>query len=354
MKEKQKVVILFGGRSVEHEVSLLSASNILKNIDRDIFEPITIGIDKNGSWLEGAIPEKKFSGNPVKIDFAAKTLHSSQGNITPDVVFPILHGTDGEDGSIQGLFRVLNIPLVGSGVLGSAVSMDKIFSKKLLISEGLPVSPYLYFNSSEKNEIIYEKIVTQLGNPFIIKPATLGSSVGVHKISSSEKLEYALKDVFQYDQNIIVEGFVKGREIECAVLGNTETRASFPGEIVVKSHYEFYTFEAKYVDGSAVDLVVPAPISQEIAQIIMDLSKKAYKALACEDYARVDLFLKDDGTVLINEVNTIPGFTNASMFPMMWANEGINNTKLISTLINSAVEKHKENNKLLVNFESDL
>lgn len=345
MSKKCKVAILYGGRSVEHEISLRSAANVVANIDRSRFDPVLIGIDTQGSWFLNDIIDKNISaGKPVSLTLNTKKPGLQVGElgevIVPDVVFPVLHGTDGEDGSIQGLFTALDFPVVGSGVLGSAVSMDKIISKKILHESGLPVAPYLDFHKSEKTSINFNKVKDTLGLPFMVKSAALGSSVGISKVTDEASFEAALTDSFLYGDKIIVESFVQGRELECAVLGNEPPRASFPGEILLVKEYDFYTYEAKYLDEDAIKIQLPARIDAETTDKIRRKAVEAYEVLCCEDFARVDIFLTKDNGIIINEINTIPGFTSASMFPMMWQQMGMSYTDLISTLVDLCLERH--------------
>lgn len=354
---KLQVGILYGGRSVEHAVSINSARNIAQYIDRNKFDPYLFGIDQNGKWFATQEVSKDFSEgahvdlylNPEQPTF------EFAGTRTPmDVVFPLLHGTDGEDGSVQGLLQTMNIPCVGSGVLGSALSMNKIIAKQLMQAAGLPVGKFLYFNRLERQAIQFKTIEAALGLPFMVKSASLGSSVGVSKVKAENDFSKAVEDSFQYDDEILFEEFIQGREVECAVLGNYPPQASLPGEIVINPQYEFYTFDAKYVDPDAVRIDVPAKLNASIAAQIQSISIKAFQTLRCLDYARVDLFLADSGRVFVNEINTIPGFTNSSMFPMMWKERGISFPDLITKLIDLSIERHKRSEGIKRNFQSNL
>ncbi|MEO1049504.1 MAG: D-alanine--D-alanine ligase family protein [Bacteroidota bacterium] len=356
---KLKVGILYGGRSVEHQVSINSARNVYEYLDRNAYEPYLIAVSKLGRWyLSPSIDEPIESGDPLSIvldpDNSAFIQEKSQQKLNIDVIFPVLHGTDGEDGSIQGLLKSLDIPCVGTGVLGSAVSMDKLTTKQLLSSAAIPTSKFVSFKKTEQSHIKFEEIEAQLGLPFMAKAGGLGSSVGISKVTNKEKFEAAVSDCFKYDDLIIFEEYIKGRELECAIIGNDTPEASMPGEIVISDKYDFYTFDAKYVDKCAVQIVVPAQLDAEAQQTIRALAVRSYQVLRCEDYARVDLFLTDEGEVFINEINTLPGFTNSSMFPMMWAERGIAFTPLISKLINAALERFKRQNEKSTRFESAL
>ncbi len=348
MTIKRKVAILFGGRSVEHEISIRSAANVANHIDRNLYDLLLLGIDKNGTWyLKENVDDDISQGHPVSISLNTQlpSIIDLQTGVKTeiDVAFPVLHGTDGEDGSVQGLFKTLDIPVVGSGVLGSSLSMDKIISKKVMKECGIPVARYLEFRKSEKHTILFSAVVKDLGLPFMIKSASLGSSVGVSMVKSESDFEKALDESFKYDDQVIIEQYIKGRELECAVIGNgSGIRASFPGEIIMMKPYDFYTYTAKYLDEDAIAIKLPAEIDEGTTQKVRRISMDAYKACRCEDFARVDLFLKEDGEVLVNEINTIPGFTSASMFPMMWQQMGMTYTELITELITMCLNRHKD------------
>lgn len=355
MSHRLKIAILYGGKSVEHEISIRSATNVVANIDSKKYDIRLLGIDKAGSWyLNDSINDDVDSGQPVsiKLDASSPNLIETKSGmeIQIDVVFPVLHGTDGEDGSIQGLFKSMNLPVVGSGVLGSAISMDKIISKKILKEGGIPVAPYTEFSKSQKDDISFDKITIEVGLPFMIKSAALGSSVGISMVKTENDLMYALNDSFQYGDKIIVEKFIKGRELECAIIGNQDPKASMPGEIVMIKDYDFYTYEAKYLDEAAIRIILPAEVDRAITEEIRRISIEAYKALRCEDYARVDLFLTEEGEIVINEINTIPGFTNASMFPMMWKQMGMTFKELITELIQLCLQRHTDTKDLKTSY----
>jgi D-alanine-D-alanine ligase len=359
MNEKKTVAILYGGRSVEHGVSVNSAKNIFEYLDRKLFNAIAIGINKNGKWfLTEGVNKEMEKGKPLGVSLDPENgglvVLASMERLRADIIFPVLHGTDGEDGSIQGLIKVLDVPMVGTGVLGSAISMNKIVSKRLLKEAGIPVSKFLTFSFADKEKISYDAIAKELGSPFMLKSASLGSSVGVSKVKTPDDFKKALDDSFSYDNEVLAEEFIKGREIECAILGNNPPEASYPGEIVISSKYEFYTFEAKYVDGEAVRIDVPANISQDVAEKVRSISLNAYRALQCEDFARVDLFITEDGGAYVNEINSIPGFTNSSMYPMMWRERGIDFTSLITRLLNLAFERYTRSQRIARDFQSAL
>jgi D-alanine-D-alanine ligase len=354
---KLKVAILFGGRSVEHGVSIKSARNIFEYLDKEKFEPCPIGITEGGIWYLCESVDKeiaKGSALTLRLDPGHPEFIAADGRrVKPDVVFPVLHGTDGEDGSIQGLLKALDLPMVGTGVLGSSVSINKLVAKKILKEAGIPTADFLFNHFGDKI-YSFEEVVGRLGSPLMVKSATLGSSIGVSKVRNEAEFDTAVKEAFRYDDCVIFEKFIKARELECAVLGNNPPQASLPGEIIISDQYEFYTFDAKYVDDKAVRIEVPAVLDEAISARIRDLSVQAYQALHCLDFARVDLFLSAQGEVLINEINTIPGFTNSSMFPMMWKERGISFVALISRLIEMALERFETSKRVQRGYTSDL
>lgn len=346
-----RIGIIFGGRSAEHEISLLSASNIINSTDAEKYEPVLIGIDKAGAWflcdrssIINVDDPKRIAldtSNTRRIIFAP----GSGGVIASwetgeyiehiDVAFPILHGPYGEDGTTQGLLRFANIPFVGAGVLGSAVGMDKDVMKRLLRDAGIPVGRFLTVR--EQSIPSFDEVTAMLGLPFFVKPANLGSSVGVSKANSKEEYERAVKEAFQYDTKILIEEYIKGREIECAVLGGEELVASIPGEII-PSH-EFYSYEAKYIDEKGAELVVPAQLSDGVVKKIQELAIKTFTTLECFGLARVDFFLTERDEIFVNEINTLPGFTSNSMYPKLFEYGGVSCTELIDRLIQLALQR---------------
>lgn len=355
---KTRVLLLYGGRSVEHGVSVNSARNIFEFIDKSEFEPVPVGITAAGAWFHTATVTRDIgSGRPLLLRLNPSDpclLDAEGGQIYADIVFPVLHGTDGEDGSIQGLIRALGLPQVGTGVLGSAVGMNKVVAKQLWREAGLPVGRFISFRYEERETIRFAELRQKLGLPFMVKSANLGSSVGVTKVADESQLPHAVEAAFRYDNEILIEEFTKGRELECALLGNEPVEASRPGEIVVSSNYEFYTFDAKYVDPEAVRIDVPAKLTPEIQSWIQELAVKAFRTLHCEDFARLDLFLTDEGRIYLNEINTIPGFTNSSMYPMMWQERGLSFQQLLSRLIHLALERHMKSKRIVTDYSSDL
>lgn len=359
MSNKKKVAILYGGRSVEHAVSVNSARNIYEYIDKNQFEPIPIGISKTGQWyLTSGVSKEIEQGKTLALSLdpinPAFIILSNGDRFNVDCIFPVLHGTDGEDGSIQGLIKAMDLPMVGTGVLGSALSMNKIVAKRLLRQAGLPVTDFLTFRYSEKNKITFASISKKLGLPFMVKSASLGSSVGVTKVKTKADFKKAVEEAFKYDDEMLAEEFITGREIECALLGNNPPKASYPGEIVISKNYEFYTFDAKYVDPEAVQIHVPAKLSKAVAEKIRTVSIRAFETLHCLDFSRVDLFVDKKGRIFINEINTIPGFTNSSMYPMMWKERGISFTELITRLLNLAQERYDRGKRIERDFQSGL
>ena len=332
----KNLIILFGGRSVEHEISVRSATNVVNYIDPTRFNLSVIGISKKGTWFLLDHPEQSIeTGKEISLSLSATQPHfeikESHESTAIQIVFPILHGTDGEDGSIQGLLQSLNVILIGSSVLGSAISMDKIVSKKLLEHAGIPVAPYMSFTKGE--DISFEKIKNKLGLPFIVKAGNLGSSVGISKVNTLKDFDYALTDSFKYGHEILIESFVKCRELECGIIGNESLSSTLAGEIILLKKYDFYTYEAKYQDKAAIKIEIPAQIPTAVHQQIRTLCEKAFLTLKCNDFARVDVFLTQENEIFINEINTIPGFTDVSMFPGLWENMGISYPELISKII---------------------
>lgn len=351
---KLNLVVICGGKSAEHEISLLSAINILKSCDRKKYQVFLIGITKEGIWnhyqeqtaFKNADNPKKISlTNPI--DQIAIVPDNPKGymvelsrlkqKIEIDVVFPILHGTFGEDGSMQGLLSIARLPFVGADVIGSAIGMDKEVMKRLLQHAHIAVTPYVVFQKEEKKNISFQNVTQRLKLPLFVKPANTGSSVGISRVFTQKEFDQAVELAFQFDQKILIEQGVQGREIECSVLGNANPKASIPGEICPKDH--FYSYEAKYIDDDGAKLLIPAPLSPELTKQVQETAVKAYQTLCCKGFARVDMFLTPEETVLINEINTLPGFTNISMYPKLWELSGISQTELIDQLINLALER---------------
>jgi len=357
-KKKLKVGILFGGRSGEHEVSLNSAASILRALNPAKYEVVPIGITREGRWLAGSgadrlLPGVLQNGKPVTasvdptgpklIPLDSRRVKRGAGRPEIDVIFPVLHGTFGEDGTVQGLLELAGIPYVGAGVLGSAVGMDKDVMKRLFRDAGLPVAPWLMFLRGEWQEDaprVRRAIHNRFRFPLFVKPANLGSSVGISKVHKGRELDAAMDLAAQYDRKILVETGVDGREIECSVLGNDRPEASVPGEVIPVN--EFYDYEAKYVkEGSK--LIIPARLTPRQARQAQELAIRAFQAVDCAGMARVDLLLeRKTGSFLVNEINTIPGFTTISMYPKLWEASGVSYSRLVDRLIELAFERHRE------------
>jgi D-alanine-D-alanine ligase len=365
MAKKVRVGLLFGGRSGEHEVSLMSARGVMGAIDRAKFEVVPIGITRQGRWLASGDPMKALSSGVATesdlglllaepsrlglmrvVDQGQEQVLSAVRVSQLDVVFPILHGPYGEDGTIQGLLELADIPYVGAGVAASAVGMDKALFKDIMCAHGLPVVAYLVIKRrawEREPEETLAQIEAEIGYDCFVKPANLGSSVGISKAHNRSELCAALDEAARYDRKLLVENAIDAREIEVSVLGNDEPIASVPGEIVPCN--EFYDYAAKYIDGES-DLLIPAPIPPDTAQLIQRLAVQSYRAIDCAGMARAD-FLLDRQTekVYVNELNTLPGFTPISMYPKLWEASGISYTELIDRLIQLALERHADKSR---------
>ena len=360
--------VLFGGRSGEHEVSLRSAASILAALDRDKYEVVPIGITREGRWLTADASQKLLAGeyqplpradvgdagaavqteaavlaHGLPMVLAPDPTQQQAGNRAVDVIFPVLHGTFGEDGTVQGLLELAGLPYVGAGVLGSAAGMDKEVMKRLFRDHGLPVVPWLVFLRGEILEHprrVMSAVEKKFRYPVFVKPANLGSSVGITKAHHRRELRRALEVAAQFDRKVLVERGVDARELECSVLGNDAPEASVPGEIIPVN--EFYDYAAKYLDKGS-ELVIPASITPAQARRVRGLAVAAFRAVECAGMARVDLFLERRGSkIYVNEINTIPGFTSISMFPKLWEASGLPYPKLIDRLIHLALERHQE------------
>ncbi len=376
MSKKIRVAIVYGGKSGEHEVSLQSAASVLKNLDKSRFDIIPISIDKKGQWQLNdlkLLEQSKGKELPVfreaptvslttqengKTQLATMKANEIQSLQDIDVVFPVMHGTFGEDGTIQGLFEMANIPYVGCGVLSSSVGMDKDFSKRIAMAAGIPVAPYLYLKAYEwkHNSNHWKKLVTEkLHYPVFVKPANLGSSVGIHKVKKEADLAKALDDAFLYDTKVLIEVGVNAREIEVAVLENLEEGKTpllgTVSEIVPNGAHEFYSYESKYLDEHGAELILPAKLSAAQVEEAKAIALKTFAAFECSGMTRVDLFLdRDTNKFYFNELNTIPGFTSISMYPRMMEHAGIPYAKLLTHLIELALKKQEQKNKLKRSF----
>ncbi len=362
--KKLRVGVLFGGRSVEHEISLLSAQSVIHALDKDKYEVIPIGITKEGKWLPPGSATSLLTSDDALTEDAREQGVAARGlnDLIPagaplgdlpllDVVFPLTHGTFGEDGTIQGLLELADVPYVGAGVLGSAVGMDKVLMKRVLRDAELPCARFLSISRqqwAEQAEALQQEIARTLGFPCFVKPSNGGSSVGVTKARSMGELGPAIETGLRLDRKVLVEEAILGRELECSVLGNEKPAASAVGEIVVAR--EFYDYEAKYHDDRTL-LIVPAPIAPEIAATVQDLACRAFTAIDASGMARVDFFLRaSDERIFVNEINTIPGFTQMSMYPKMWEAAGLSYGALLDKLIELAIERHQEKQRTWYNY----
>jgi len=361
---KRRVVLLFGGRSAEHEISVVSALSVFDALDRERYEVVAIGVTRDGRWqlmpsgppaiaagASNALPGvERSSGEQVALDQepGAQALVAPDGSRTEiDVVFPVMHGPYGEDGSIQGFLEMAGIPYVGSGVLGSALGMDKAVQKVLFEAAGIPVVDHevVFEREWAEDPEAVEARAEHLGMPLFVKPAALGSSVGVTKVREPDALRAGLEEAFRYGSKALLEAAVEGgRELECAVLGNDDPVASTAGEIVPRGH-EFYDYEAKYLDEHGAELLIPAAIAPQTLEDVQRLSIAAFRAIDAAGLARVDFFLRDDGRLFVNEVNTIPGFTSISMYPKLWEASGVPYAELVDRLIELAIERHEQERK---------
>jgi D-alanine-D-alanine ligase len=354
--KKTRVIILFGGRSAEHEISLLSARNVLSALDRTRFEPVLIGIDKAGHWhRESERTLAAAAGDPrrVMLDASAPAVGIEDALVArepggpeavevDDVVFPVLHGTFGEDGTVQGAMELAGIAYVGAGVLGSAVGMDKDVAKRLLRDAGIPVVDFAVVTAAafRRDPAAALRALPDLGYPRYVKPANAGSSVGVSRVASPGDLERAVRAALAFDTKVLIERAVDAREIECAVLGNDDPQASVPGEIVVHHKDGFYSYDAKYVDADGASWKIPAELPPEMIARVREQAVATFRALELAGMARVDFFVtRDLRSLYVNEVNTIPGFTAVSMYPKMWEASGLPPSALITRLIELAIER---------------
>ncbi len=358
---KLRVGVVFGGRSGEHEVSLVSAASVIASLDKNKYEVVPIGITQDGRWLSSQdavqllknrdrldrVPERFIAPEPHRRALVSPGEPSVDG-AKLDVVFPLVHGTFGEDGTLQGLFELADIPYVGAGVLGSALGMDKIIQKQLFAEAGLPIAKYTWFLSSDctaNTKRVAALCEKRLRYPMFVKPANTGSSVGITKAHDKKKLLVALNTAAEFDRKVIVEqGIARIREIECSVLGNDTPEASIPGEIVPSN--EFYDYDAKYVDGKSTS-IIPAKLPSSVARKLRALALTAFTTLDCAGMARVDFFVtKTSNKIYLNEINTIPGFTSISMYPKLWEATGLSYGRLLDRLIELALERHTQKSSI--------
>ncbi len=353
---KTKIAVLFGGKSGEHEVSRVSATSVIKAIDKEKYDIITIGITKAGEWLlyEGPLEDiapgkweikarEDLAKDPQRFSIAIFGTGGKSLKDICDFVFPVLHGPNGEDGTVQGLLELIDIPYAGSGVLGCASTMDKIVAKEIFDAAGLKQAPYVAFTSDQIGPEIEKKIATEIQFPVFVKPANMGSSVGITKVAAPEGLHDALVLAAKYDTRIVVEQGINARELETGVMGNEQLVSSAVGEIIPAA--EFYDYEAKYSNAESKTLV-PANITEEQAESIKEQARRAYKACCCSGFSRVDFLMdKDTQEIYINEINAIPGFTSISMFPMLFQAAGMSYTEIVERLIQLGYERYNSKNK---------
>lgn len=357
---KLNLGVIFGGKSAEHEISLISAKNIIDAANKDKYNIYPIGINKRGefwaysedNYILNFEDVKKVSlnnnGIPVTFSFGENKeligILDKNIKITLDVIFPVLHGTYGEDGTIQGLFEMANIPYVGAGVTGSAIGMDKDIAKTILEKSGVNIAKFICFNIDELEKISFHQLVKKLGSPFFLKPAKAGSSVGIYKIKDENDFIEKIKDAFRFSNKILFEEAIVGREIECSLLGNENPKASLPGEVIPND--VFYSYDAKYVNENGAMFKIPVKLSDKLIETIQKDSIRIYKLLNCEGMARVDGFITKNEQYVFNEINTIPGFTSISMYPKLWNVSGIPTDDLIDRLIQYAIEKYNRNKNI--------
>ncbi|ALS75077.1 D-alanine--D-alanine ligase [Planococcus rifietoensis] len=355
---KKRIGLLYGGKSAEHEVSLTTASAFSKALDFDKYEVYPIYITQEGEWRKGtplagpvsSIEELQIEGEAERKNDISSFLPNGQEPAL-DVIIPLLHGPNGEDGTVQGLLEVMNLPYVGNGVLASSAGMDKVVMKQLFEQAGLHQTPYVYFlrrDWKNSQDLWLDKVEQELTWPVFVKPANLGSSVGISKAESREELIAAVEEALKFDRKIVIEQGVVGREIEVGVLGNDEPECSVAGEI--KPLKAFYDYQAKYKDGNTA-MIIPAELPEAVYAELVDSAKKAFKILDCTGLVRADFFVTDAHEIIINEVNTLPGFTPYSMFPLLWQHTGLEYPDLIEKLIALAIERFEE--KQLLQFKMD-
>ena len=352
---KIRLGLLYGGKSAEHKVSMQTALAVIKALDATKFDIHPIYINEEGQWIKGpqldgpvdSVKQLEFGANEGVIEATGfNSIVAQDSGEGFDVVFPLLHGPNGEDGTVQGLLELLNIPYVGNGVLASSAGMDKVIMKNIFAQAGLTqvgYSSYLRSEYTGNEEAVCDEVEKEIGYPCFVKPANLGSSVGISKADNREELLAAFAEAFQFDRKVIVEEGVKAREIELGVIGNDHPEVSVAGEIIPKK--DFYDYKAKYEDGDTA-LVIPAEITEDEYANLKEMAVKAYKALDCSGLVRADFFLDAEGKAYINEVNTMPGFTPFSMFPLLWKHTGVDYPQLIEKLIQLALDRHAEKQKI--------
>ena len=358
---KKNLAVILGGKSPEHAISLRSGKSVIHALNKEKYTLFVIGIDKNGLWflhntedfLENENDTASITLKPSVLEVYLYSdgkqsyllRRSDNRKITRlDVAFPVLHGSFGEDGVIQGIFRSANLAFVGVDVLASAVGMDKDIAKRIWRDAGIPIADFVTVTPETRKNFTFEKVSSKLGIPLFVKPANAGSSVGVHKVLTSKDYEHALNDSFLYDRKILVEEAIPGIEVEVAILGNEFPKASVVGAIVPTE--SFYSFEAKYISSTGAKLLIPAPISDAVSRKVRQLAIKAFQSIGGEGLSRVDFFMKEDGSLILNEINTLPGFTSISMYPKLWEASGVSYSDLLDKLIQLGIKRHQKIKKL--------
>lgn len=358
---KLSLAVIIGGKSPEHAISLRSGRSVINALNKEKYDIAVIGIEKDGTWclhpyddfLLHADDNSKIALKPSK----KRVFLDTKGNKTLlidrksnkkikkiDVAFPVLHGPNGEDGIIQGLLRNVNVPFVGVDILASAIGMDKDIAKRLWRDAGIPIARYETLLKSDKSKISYQELVKKLGSPLFVKPANAGSSVGVHKVTNQDEFKFAVNDAFQYDRKLLVEEAIEGIEVECAVLGNENPKPSVIGGIVPTE--KFYSYDAKYISSTGAKLMIPADIDSKTSRLIQKTAIKAFQCIGAEGLSRVDFFLKKDNSIVLNEINTLPGFTSISMYPKLWEASGVTYVSLLDQLIQLGIRRHQSLSKL--------
>ena len=352
MEAGQHVGLFFGGRSSEHEISTVSAQSVFRAMDTQRYDVTLVRINRQGQWelvagFDRADAHPEAAAGTVCLVPGGRLIRQDGGalNVQPiDVAFPVLHGPNGEDGTIQGLLRLYDIPCVGANVLGSAIGMDKDVMKRLFREAGIPTPDFRVMHREDEEKWSYAQCVEALGSPLFVKPANTGSSVGISKVKTEAAYHQALALAFSFDSKVLIETAVVGRELECAVMGPGPLRVSVCGEITTRC--DFYTYEAKYENEEATDLIIPADIPEQAACRMRQLALQACRTLGCEGMARVDFFMDQEGQLLVNEINTIPGFTSGSMFPRLWEHSGLSFSELIDARLEDAITRHERDQAL--------
>ncbi len=341
----QRVAVIFGGKSGEHEVSVTSAKSVMRALDRERWEVVPVAISGDGAWLAPEETREGLEADAPRFTGGTPLLHASAALAALaacDVAFPLVHGKNGEDGTLQGFLEMAGLPYAGPGVAASAIGMDKALMKALFQEANIPVAAYGVLRAwevTEKDDTALRFVEANIGYPCFVKPANGGSSVGVSRAQSREDMAEALRMAFDYDDKAIVEAEVAGREIECSVLGNEYPEASVPGEVIPDR--TFYDYDSKYAADSATALVIPANLREDVAERVREMAVRMYQVMGCEGYSRVDFFVTPDNAVIANEVNTIPGFTSISMYPKLWAASGLGYADLLTRILELALERHE-------------